>query len=141
MEDKFFKLEIVTPLKIIYQDQVKHIRLPGVDGYFGIMAGHAPFVTSLAIGEIKVDLANDTKYFATSRGIVEVLPHTTTILVETAEDASQIDIERAIYAKERAHRRMTEHVPGTDIDRAKDAWFRAVNRLKIARKLKEPESK
>jgi len=141
MEDKFFKLEIVTPLKIIYQHQVKHIRLPGVDGYFGIMAGHAPFITSLVIGEIKVDLENDVKYFATSRGVVEVLPHATTVLVETAEEASEIDVERAIYAKDRARRRITERVPGTDLDRAKDAWFRAVNRLKIARKLKAPESR
>lgn len=139
MEAKYFNLEIITPQKIIYQHQVKHIRLPGVDGYFGIMAGHAPFITSLAIGEIKVDLENDTKFFAASGGVVEVLPHTTSVLVETAEDASQIDIERAIYAKDRAKRRLTERVPGTDLERARDAWFRAVNRLKIARKLKQTE--
>jgi F-type H+-transporting ATPase subunit epsilon len=139
MEDKFFNLEIITPQKIIYQQQVKHIRLPGVDGYFGIMAGHAPFITSLAIGEIKVDLENDTKFFATSGGVVEVLPQTTSVLVETAEEASQIDVERAIYAKERAKRRLTERVPGTDIERAKDAWYKALNRLKIARRIKHSE--
>ncbi len=140
MDDKFFNLEIITPQKIIYQQQVKHIRLPGADGYFGIKAGHAPFITSLAIGEIKVDLENETKIFATSGGVVEVLPHKTSVLVETAEDASQIDIERAIYAKDRAKREMAERVPGTDLERAKDAWYRAVNRLKIARKLKQAES-
>lgn len=141
MESKFFNLEIITPQKIIYQQQVKHIRLPGVDGYFGIKAGHAPFVTSLRIGEIKVDLEHDTKYFATSGGVVEVLPHKTTVLVETAEEATEIDVERAIYAKERAKRRMTERVPGTDLERAKDAWYRAINRLKIARKVKQMETK
>lgn len=139
MEAKFFNLEIITPQKIIYQCEVKHIRLPGVDGYLGIKAGHAPFITSLAVGEIKADLAYETKIFATSGGIVEVLPHKTSVLVETAEDASQIDIERAIYAKDRAKRRMAERVPGTDLERAKDAWYRAVNRLKIAHKLKPPE--
>jgi len=141
MEAKFFNLEIITPQKIIYQRQVKHIRLPGVDGSFGIMAGHAPFITSLAIGEVKVDLENETKFFAASGGVVEVLPHKTSVLVETAEDASQIDIERAIYAKDRAKRRLTERVPGTDLERARDAWYRAVNRLRIARKVKQPESK
>jgi len=141
MEPKFFNLEIITPQKIIYQQQVKHIRLAGTDGYFGIMAGHAPFITSLAIGEIKVDLEHDTKYFATSGGVVEVLPHKTTVLVETAEEASQIDIERAIYAKDRARRRLTERVPGTDLERAKDAWYRAVNRIRVARKAKPTEAK
>lgn len=134
MEVKFFDLEIITPFQIIYQQKVKHIRLPGTEGYFGVMANHAPFVTSLRIGELKVDLENDTKFFATSGGIIEVLPHKTTVLVQTAEDATQIDIERAIYAKERARRRLAEKVPGTDIERAKDAWYRADNRLKISKK-------
>jgi F-type H+-transporting ATPase subunit epsilon len=134
MEEKVFDLEIITPFKIIYQQKVKHIRLPGTEGYIGIMANHAPFVTSLKIGEIKVDLESETKYFATSGGTVEILPHKTTVLVETAEEATQIDVERAIYAKERAKRRMAEKVPGTDIERAKDAWFRAENRLKVAKK-------
>jgi len=135
MEYKFFDLEIITPFQIIYQQKVKHIRIPGTEGYFGIMANHAPFITSLKIGEIKVNLEHETKYFATSGGIVEVLPYKTTVLVETAEEATQIDVERAIYAKERAQRRLTEKVPGTDIERAKDAWFKAVNRLKIAKKI------
>ncbi len=134
MNDKYFDLEIITPFQIIYQEKVKHIRMPGTEGYFGILANHAPFVTSLKVGEIKVDLENETKYFATSGGTVEVLPHKTTILVETAEEATQIDVERAIYAKERAQRRLTEKVPGTDLERAKDAWFRAINRLKVSKK-------
>ena len=96
MEAKFFDLEIITPFQIIYQQRVKHIRLPGTEGYFGVMANHAPLVTSLRIGELKVDLINETKFFATSGGIVEVLPDKTTVLVETAEDATQIDIERYI---------------------------------------------
>ena len=134
MKEKLFDLEIITPLKIIYQHQVKYIRLPGAEGYIGIMANHAPLVTTLRIGEIKIDQGDETKYFATSGGTVEVLPHKTTVLVETAEEATQIDVERAIYAKERAKRRMTEKVPGTEIERAKDAWFRAENRLKVAKK-------
>ena len=134
MEEKLFDLEIITPLKIIYQHQVKYIRLPGAEGYIGIMANHAPLVTTLRIGEIKIDQGDETKYFAISGGTVEVLPHKTTVLVETAEEATQIDVERAIYAKERAKRRMTEKVPGTEIERAKDAWFRAKNRLKVAKK-------
>lgn len=134
MKEKYFKLEILTPFQIIYQDNVKHLRAPGNDGYFGILAGHAPFITTLAIGEIKVDLENETKYFATSGGIIEVLPHSATILVETAEEAGTIDIERAIYAKDRAGRRLVEKAPDIDLERSKRALLRAINRLKISKK-------
>ncbi len=135
MKDKYFDLEIITPFKIIYHEKVEHIRMPGIDGYFGVKVGHAPFVTTLRIGEIEVDIEKDRKFFSTSGGTVEVLPHKTTVLVETAEAATEIDVERAIYSKERAERRMAEKVPGTDLVRAKDAWFRAKNRLKISKKV------
>lgn len=136
MKENFFKLEIITPFKIIYQHQVRHIRAPGTEGYFGIMAGHEPFITTLKVGEIKVDLENETKYFATSGGTIEVLPHTTTILVETAEEASTIDVERSIYAKDRAERRLREKAPDTDLERAKQALIRAMNRLKISKRIR-----
>ena len=135
MSEKFFDLEIITPFEIIYQEKVRHIKLPGSDGYFGILANHAPLVTNLRVGEIKVGIQSDEKYFATRGGIVEVLQKKTTVLVETAEEATTIDVERAIYAKERAQRRLTEKVPGTDIERAKDAWYKAINRLKVSAKI------
>lgn len=134
MEGKYFNLEIITPLQIIYQQQVKHIRMPGTEGYFGILAGHAPFITTLRVGEIKVDLENETKYFATSGGTVEVLPHSVTVLVETAEEASQIDLARALAAKGRAEKRLQEKSPDTDLDRAKAARQRAINRIEIAQR-------
>ena len=134
---KVFDLEIITPLEILYKSMVRHIRVPGTEGYFGILAGHTPFVTTLAPGEIKVDLENgETKYFATSGGIVEVLPEMTKVLVETAEDASEINVERAIYAKERAERRISEKSPDVDIKRAKIALAKAINRIRISRKAK-----
>ena len=135
MKEKFFKLEIITPFKIIYQEQVRHIRAPGTEGYFGIMAGHEPFITTLKVGGIKVDLEKETRYFATSGGTIEVLPYTTTVLAETAEEADTIDVERSIYAKERAERRLTEKAPDTDLIRAKQALQKAINRLKIAKKI------
>ncbi len=138
--NKVFDLEIITPLEVLYKSEVKHIRVPGIEGYFGILAGHTPFVTTLSQGEIKVDQQNnESKYFATSGGIVEVLPQKTTVLVETAEEAIEIDIERAIYSKERAERRLKEKAPETDIERAKAALAKADNRIKIYKKLK-PDS-
>ncbi len=134
---KVFDLEIITPLEILYKSIVRHIRVPGTEGYFGILAGHTPFVTTLRLGEIKVDLENgETKYFATSGGIVEVLPEMTKVLVETAEDAREINVERAIYAKERAERRLADKPPDTDIERARNALIKADNRIKISKKVK-----
>lgn len=134
MEDKYFKLEIITPFQIIYQQEVKHARMPGTEGYFGILAGHAPFITTLRVGEIKVDLEHETKYFATSGGTVEVLPHSVTVLVETAEEASQIDVARALAAKDRAEKRLKEKTPDTDLERAKAALLRAINRIGVAQR-------
>lgn len=134
MNDKYFKLEIITPFQIIYQHQVKHVRMPGTEGYFGVLAGHAPFITTLRTGEIKVDLEHETKYFATSGGTVEVLPHSVTVLVETAEEASQIDVTRALSARDRAQKRLKEKSPETDLERAKAALLRAVNRIGVAQK-------
>ncbi|OQX96023.1 ATP synthase F1 subunit epsilon [candidate division KSB1 bacterium 4572_119] len=135
--DKVFDLEIITPLSVLYKAKIQHVRLPGVAGYLGIKAGHEPFVTTLTIGEIKANLENnDVKYFATSGGIVEVLPNITTILVETAEEATEINLERALYAKERAERRLAEKTTKTDINRAKLALAKAENRIKVIKKVK-----
>jgi F-type H+-transporting ATPase subunit epsilon len=135
--NKIFDLEIITPIEVIYKSEVKHIRVPGTEGYLGILAGHTPFVTTLQSGEIKVDLQHDeSKYFATSGGIVEVLPEKTTVLVETAEEAVEIDVERAIHAKERAERRLSERTSETDIKRVKAALTKAINRIKIYKKMK-----
>ena len=134
MKEKYFKLEIVTPFQIIYQDKIRHVRMPGTEGSFGVLAGHAPLITTLGIGEIKVELKDEIRYFATSGGIIEVLPYTTTVLVETAEEASQIDVERATSSKKRAQKRLKEKSPDTDMERAKIALQKAVNRLKISKK-------
>jgi len=135
--DKLFDLEIITPHKVLYKAKIRHVRLPGSEGYFGVLAGHEPFVTTLTTGEIKIDLENgETKYFAATGGMVEVLPNITTILVESAEEASEIDVERAIYAKERAERRLIEKPEDVDLERAKHALERAINRLKVSEKTK-----
>ncbi len=136
MQQKLLNLEIITPTKIIYQKNIKHIRLPANDGYVGILAGHAPFIYSLQIGEIKVDLKNEVRYFAASSGIVEVLPATVTVLIETAEEANDIDIERAIYARERAFLRLSEKSTDIDKQRAKKALKKADNRLKTSKRVK-----
>ena len=135
MEHKLFKLEIVTPSGIIYQDDIRHIKMPGTEGYLGIMFNHAPFITTLKIGEVKIDLEKKTKYFALCGGVVEVLPDMTTLLVESAEEASDIDVERAIYSEERAERRLKDKIPDIDIERARLSLSKAQNRIKVSKRI------
>lgn len=141
MKNKLFKFEIVTPSRIIYQAEAKHVRLPAADGYLGIKCGHAPLVTTLTIGEITVDLEDASRYFAVSGGVVEVLPDKTTVLVETAEEASEIDISRATEARDRAVQRLKDRSQTIDRLRAEVALQKARNRLKVTKEIKSTPAK
>jgi len=131
-----FKLEIITPHHFIYQnDHLRHVRLPGAEGYIGILSGHAPMIVTLTIGEIKVNTDGGVQYFTTSGGVAEVLPYKTTLLVETAEDALAIDTKRAMQAKERALQQLKESTPAINIERVKFLLAKANNRIIISKKV------
>jgi len=134
MSSKSFKFEIVTPFKVVYSGEVQHIKAPGIAGYFGVLAGHTPFLTALRIGEIKVTTNNTTLYFATSGGFTEVGHDSMTVLAETAEAAGDIDLQRAQAARDRALKRLKERHPDIQLDRAHLSLFRAINRINIAKK-------
>ena len=130
--EKTFQLEIVTPQGTVFSDQVEAVRAPGVGGYFGVLRGHTPLMTALQIGEIRVRRDGQVIRFATSGGFVEVLPNRVIILAETAEREDQIDVARALAAKERAEKRLAQRGPDVDVERAKAALARAKNRLRVA---------
>lgn len=130
--DKTFRLEIVTPGGTVFSDDVEALRAPGVDGYFGVLPGHTPLMTALKIGEIRVRRKGETIRFSTSGGFIEVLPRRSIVLAETAERADQIDVARALAAKERAEKRLRERGPDVDEERARAALQRALNRLRVA---------
>ncbi|NOY57754.1 MAG: F0F1 ATP synthase subunit epsilon [Calditrichaeota bacterium] len=130
--DKLFKFKIVTPQAVLLSDEVSRVQAPGVTGSFGVMAHHIPYLTALTLGSITVETGKKRKVFATSGGFAEVINGSMTILAESAEDASQIDIKRAEKARDRAIRRLRGNEPGTDIHRARAALVRALNRLEIA---------
>lgn len=132
MDDKTFKLEIVTPHKVVFSDNVTHVRAPGIAGSFGVLANHTPFLTALGVGAIEVEQGKNEIIFATSGGYAEVMHNKMTVLVESAEEASEIDVERAKQARDRALKRLQNKNPDVDLDRAKGALTRALNRLTIA---------
>ena len=104
-----FQLEIVTPEKKIVDTAAEEMQIPGKNGYLGILPGHAPLITELAVGEITFRAAREEQRLAVAWGFAEVLPDKVTILAETAERPSEIDVERARKAKERAEQRPFEN--------------------------------
>lgn len=131
-DDGHFRVTIVTPSGTQEEYNVRHIRAPGTEGDFGVLPNHLPFLTTLRIGAIYLDIDQGRLVWATSGGFAEVLPDRVTILAETAEKAESIDLERAEAARERALRRLSQREPGVDIDRARIALARALNRIEVA---------
>lgn len=129
-----FQLEIVTPEKMVVRDAAEEMQIPGKQGYLGILPGHAPLITELAVGEITYRAGGYTHHLAVAWGFAEVLPDKVTVLAETAERAEEIDVRRAQEAKQRAEERLKSANPETDFNRAAIALQRAETRLDVAEK-------
>ncbi len=127
-----FHLRIVTPTQQIVREETEEMQVPGKEGYLGILAGHAPLLSELKIGEITYRQGRELRHLAVSWGFVEVLPEQVTVLAETAEKSSDIDVSRAQASKERAERRLNNPDPDTDIDRATVALQKSLSRLQVA---------
>jgi F-type H+-transporting ATPase subunit epsilon len=129
-------LEIITPRKVGYKGNVTSVTVPGTKGNFQVLYNHAPIISSLEIGEVKlVDKDGNKSIYATSGGTIEVSNNKIIVLAETFERADQIDIKRAEDAQHRAEDRLKRRRE-TEIDdvRAEFALKRAMNRLKISHK-------
>ena len=131
---EIFKLEIVTPEKKVVDTTAEEVQIPGKDGYLGVLPGHAPLITELAVGEIIYCENSQELRLAVAWGFAEVLPDKVTILAETAERPPEIDVERARKSKERAEQRLTSGDTNVDVERALDAVHRAEARLDVAAK-------
>ena len=129
-----FQLEIVTPEKMVVRDVAEEMQIPGKNGYLGVLPGHAPLITELAVGEISYRKGNETQYLAVAWGFAEVLPERVVILAETAERPEEIDEKRAEESKQRAEERLKSGSTEIDFTRAEDALQRAETRLQVAAK-------
>ncbi len=128
-----FPLELVTPERLLFSEEVQEIRAPGVEGSLGVLAGHAPLLTELTTGLIKVTLADGSEAFiATSGGFLQVNKEKVIILADTAELSAEIDLERAKASAAKA--RQLLEVPGSNIDaeELRLAVERAQNRIRVA---------
>jgi F-type H+-transporting ATPase subunit epsilon len=125
--DRLFLLEIVTPYGLVVSSKVEEAYIPGSQGDFGILPGHAPFLTSLRIGELHYRQQNEVHYVSINHGFAEVTPEKTTILTDTAELAEEINVERAQAARTRAEEKLRT------LSREEQAYIQAMEALERAR--------
>lgn len=128
-----FQLEIVTPSRLLVKDAAEEAQIPGLSGYLGILPGHAPLITELAVGVITYKSNGTAHTLSVAWGFMEVLPDKVTILAEAAERPQEIDVVRAEKAKARAEDRLKSNNPDIDYNRAEDALQRAETRLNVAK--------
>ncbi len=122
-------LEIVTPDRKVLSQEVDYVGAPGIEGEFGIMANHIPFLSALGVGNLYFKEGNQTHYIFVSGGFAEVGSNKVTILAEVAEKAVEIDIARAQKAQEKAKARLAKAQDRIESARAQAALQRALSRL------------
>jgi F-type H+-transporting ATPase subunit epsilon len=127
------KLDIVTVERLVYSEDVDIIIAPGIEGEMGILPRHAPLLTALTYGELRVKRGDDEESFAIGGGFMEVQPDQVTVLADTAERAGEIDLERAEAARRRAEERLKVAADEkVDFARAEAALRRSLIRIKVA---------
>ena len=133
------KLEIVTPKGAVVSEEVDIVTAPGYAGEFGVLANHAPFLSTIKIGTLTYKQGSATEEMMVTGGFCEVSHNKITFLVESAERGHEIDVQRAMLAKERAEKRLAELVQDKEkYDRARveAALQRAMARIRLAEKQK-----
>jgi len=125
-------LQIVTPDRLIVQDQVDEVEVPGAEGYFGVLPGHTPMLAALAVGELWYRKGQEKTYLSIAFGFAEVLPDRVTILARLAERAEEIDAERAETARRRAEERLAQPKSDLDYERARVALMKSLVRLQVS---------
>jgi len=129
------RLEVVTPSGAKVNEDVDIVNAPGYGGDFGVLANHAPFLSTIKIGTLTYENGNKRESLMVSGGFCEVSNNKITFLVESAEKGSEIDVDRAMRAKERAEKRLAQAAQQKDDfnrTRAEIALQRALARLKVA---------
>jgi F-type H+-transporting ATPase subunit epsilon len=130
------RFELATPARLVVSTEADEVVAPGSEGYFGVWPGHAPFLTTLAAGEVSYRQGREEHHLAVAGGFAEVTPERVIILAEHAERPEEIDRDRAERARQRAEARLGGRGPGgaEDVDyiRAAAALARALARLQVA---------
>ncbi|MFC4558071.1 F0F1 ATP synthase subunit epsilon [Virgibacillus kekensis] len=130
---KTLTVSVVTPDGPVLEDSFDMVSCKAENGELGILPGHIPMVAPLTISAVRLKRASNTERLAVSGGFLEVRPDKVTILAQSAEKPSEIDVNRAEESKARAERRLDSKQDDVDFQRAELALKRAMNRIDIAR--------
>ncbi len=131
------QLEITTPERLLVRETVKEVQVPGANGYLGILPDHAPLLGELGCGSLwYLTESGVRKHISICSGYLEVQPDHVRVLADRAENAEEIDLDRAQEALRRAEQRMLNPAPGVDVARALNAAARARARLEAAKHLR-----
>ena len=126
-------LEIVTPERLAYSDQVDSVVVPGVEGELGVLPHHAPLVSTLGVGELRIRKGGSEEFFAIVGGFLQVRPDKVVVMAETADVASEIDVAKAEEARREAERALEGgYQEGADLAAARAALQQALLRIRVA---------
>ena len=127
------QLEIVTPERQVYSDTVDSVQVPGSEGELGVLPHHAPLVSTLGVGELRFRKDGVEESFAIVGGFLQVRPDKVVVLAETADMASEIDLEKTQEARREAERALeTGYSEGADLAAARAALQQALLRIRVA---------
>ena len=130
-------LEIVTPIRVLYEGKIDEVTAPGIEGEFGVLPGHTPFLTFLATGELSYKVDGKERYVAVDGGFIEVTPTRVIAIVDEAEYAEDIDLAAAEKMKEEAEQRLRELTEDNkEFLKEKAKLTRALNLIKVAKRIK-----
>ena len=127
-------LEIVTPERLAYSDTVDAVNLPGIDGELGVLPHHAPLVSMLGVGELRIRKGGSEESFAIVGGFLQVRPDRVVVMAETADMASEIDLEKAQQARREAERALEggARTDAVDLSAARAQLQQALLRIRVA---------
>ena len=126
------QLNVVTPDRLLVDEKVDEVIVPGSEGYFGVLPGHTPLLATLQVGTLWYRQGPEKHYLAIAFGFAEVQPDRVTILAQIAEKADEIDLARAEAAKRRAEERLSKPATDMDFERARIALLKSLVRLQVA---------
>lgn len=131
------RVEVVSAEHSVYEGTAEMVVVPGEMGEIGVLPRHAPLLTRLRPGEVRIRNGENVEHLFVSGGIVEIQPHVVTILSDTAERASDLDEARALEAKQRAEERMAGQLSDIDYARAQADLAEQIARLRTIHRLRE----
>jgi F-type H+-transporting ATPase subunit epsilon len=129
------ELQIVTPDRLIVNEQVDEVQIPGTEGYLGVLPGHTPLLTALSIGEMWYRKGQEKTHLSIAGGFAEVLPDRVTLLATLAERPEEIDVARAEAARQRAEQRLAQARSDVDYERARLALQKSIIRLQVSTRI------